>query len=183
MKNLFTKGLAFLTLTSVILFISCKDDDSTSNNITGGTLTIGTTTEDINNMLFSQYGESSTGVYSVSLDFVSTPNNTPIANLYIEAYSSLNYDLAEGTYTFSEFDPFGGNEAFTIEYAEATFDMIGEDYVEVVDGMFTVTKDGDYYEISFEGITTEGVTVMANYRGQMLSAYDGESLTKHTAKP
>ncbi|GLB48589.1 hypothetical protein [Neptunitalea lumnitzerae] len=47
--------------------------------------------------------------------------------------------------------------------------------------MFTVTKDGDYYEISFEGITTEGVTVMANYRGQMLSAHDGESLTKHTA--
>ncbi|GLB48588.1 hypothetical protein [Neptunitalea lumnitzerae] len=181
MKNLFTKGLALTLMASIVLFTSCKDDDNSSNTPeAGGTLTVGTTTVDLESALLTPYGPYTATSYNIDLELASVEideetlepimDGSPIADLYLEVFTDNAATLSEGIYTYSL-----TGDAFTFDYGDVTFDVMGEDFMNVNAGTLTILRDGNTYEITFEGTTADGTNVSAYYKGKTYILSNGEN--------
>jgi hypothetical protein len=171
------KKLYFIFMVVAVLSSCKKDNSGPSNNITYNGKAY-----DISKGYLENKGLWNTGLYEFDLTLASenitmteNSNASGVGNATsFQMLSSSATELSAGSYTFST----AGTTANTFAgYVGLDFDIanVSGTLLNLVGGTVTIKKDGDNYDITFNGVIATGKTITGAYKGTLIY-YDRRTL-------
>ena len=165
----------YLLLVSFGLFItSCEKDDDTGDPSKSNSFTYKGVEYTIDKCDLTYWGISN-DVYELSFDLYSNDyeqlgfdnEENRLGNgfkIYIDLYTNSSTEVSDGTYNY------GSQESAGVFY-NGEFNIFKDGVASVADdneiesGKVVVTKNGDSYNVTFEGVDNTGATISGNYEG------------------
>jgi hypothetical protein len=178
MKNL----LKILWIAPLLLIFNCGDDDDDSNNVTppqaDNVLIVGDVSYDLEWGSLLNFGEFEPGIINIDLELWSTglivpesgcdPEEGEGQGLYFEMFTSNETSLDDGTYTYN-MDP----ALTTWDYGDYNLNLDSnannnEDlWVELESGTVSIEKTGSNYNISWDLVDVNNVSITGIYSGSL----------------
>ena len=183
MKNL----LKILWIAPFLLMFNCGDDDDDSNNINplaDNVLIVGDVSYDLEWGSILNFGEfeEGSGIINLDLELWSTGIVEPESGceaygegqgLYFEMFTSNETSLDDGTYTYDMDATLG-----TWDYGDYSLNLSETNdnpWILLDSGSVTIDKTGSNYNISWDLVDGDGVSITGNFSGSLnYCDYSGE---------
>ena len=178
MKNL----LKILWIAPLLLMFNCGDDDDDSNNVIpqgDNVLIVGDVSYDLEWGSLLNYGEFEPGIINIDLELWSPGIIEPESGcdleegegqgLYFEMFTSNETSLDDGTYTYN-MDPalttwdFGD---YNLNLSDENTDANDGLWVELESGTVSIEKTGSNYNISWNLVDVNDVSITGTYSGSL----------------
>ena len=175
------KTLPFAALVLLMVFTSCKKEESKDN--TGpsgtGTITYDGTVYTINQAEGENYGKDATFHEGYNIDLIFVTDGIVIQNdtiasgsgyaIYLESFVPKDTQIDSGVYTYSD-GTSGPHPLFTFsdnsDIFGGNFDTGATSWESFVDGStYTVVKNGNSYSVTFDLTTDSGKKLTGTYSG------------------
>jgi len=183
MKNF----LKILWIAPLLLMFNCGDDDDDStpvNPLADNVLRVGNVSYDLEWGSILNYGEYDSGIINLDLELWSTGviesesgcgASGDGQGIYFEMFTSNETSLDDGTYTYN-MDP----ELGTWDYGDYILNLSDindndDPWILLDSGSVTIDKTGSNYNISWNLVDGDGVSITGNFSGSLnYCDYTGE---------
>lgn len=178
--------MKILWITPLLLMFNCGDNDD-SNRVdptADNVLVVGDVSYDLEWGSILNYGEYESGIINLDLEIWSNGVIEPESGcevsgegqgLYFEMFTSNETSLDDGTYTFNMNPALG-----TWDYGDYNLDLTNEaedSWIEINSGTVSIDKTGSNYNISWDLVDVDGVSIRGNFSGGLnYCDYSGEDL-------
>ena len=187
MKNF----LKILWIAPLLLMFNCGDDDDDStpvNPLADNVLTVGNVSYDLEWGSILNYGEFEEGSGIINLDLelwsngIESESDCDLSGegqgIYFEMFTSNETSLDDGTYTYSMDPELGtwdyGDYILNLDVSEDDTD-IENNWIMINSGSVTIDKTGSNYNISWDLVDGDGVSITGNFSGSLnYCDYSGE---------